>query len=1287
MERIIQLVLETSLLMSGSVLVLLLFSKLFASKTRPALRHLCWIIVAVGLLVPFRPAVLTFTLPQGSALQQIEAVPYNGAFDFEWTPAPSIIMPYMAERPAYPAYPIHAPTVESMETINIVDALTMETAEAMPIAYYLEAEAAKHTASPTMLTKMHEIIWQLLFVIWAVGAVGFVLFYAIQHLHFIRKSKRGSYEITSGPLYNMFILMRCAVGIQRKVRLMVNTDITVPIMYGFFRPVILLPEYLLNADNVQQRLIILHEMLHIKRGDILTRLLYFTAAVVHWFNPLVRLMNRVALDESEKACDDAVLRHSDDETRAQYTNILLNAAWQNTRARGALAHALTGGGRSLKNRLKNIITQTTPKRWVLAICTVLMVAGVVVFSLVNFGRENDNDDSSGTYEPGPDTEHAYFAGEPIRISVASPTILDFIFRQAFASFREQMAMDGITVYMDFQEISLVDAQGASDLLLSRFAAGQGPDIFLAAELPSLIPFIDNNFLADIYSLIDRSSSFQREDFFVNVLESIEIDGKLFYMPLMFFNEFIGINSNVPQVFLNRFVAFDYVSVSDIILLHRELIQEHPEFAEYALIHGMDSARALEPEISRMLNIHDRSVSLSELQPLYNAVRTAFAENNQFNTPSINLFPSYEDMQMLHDRYVFRAGLRTRGLEALFEFNEDFFLHYLPRVTDNRQLIAFPSNTIAIGQNAEPIVLYFIEHIIQELTASAMAIDILCVPIMRQFYPAAVEEGLLRNFMSIDRETTRGIDQINDVIEQKNRLVVMPMVMPVVNTLFSRENYISEVHGIMADDIAAFEAIGLLQQRFAAWLNVEMEIVPYVAAPVVDADDPNVRTLTVFTSDRHEAILRHTADELNRTWAQEGRDYRFYLVIDSYDQWEVAPNAHARLQVELMAGGGPDLFIWNGQPTHAWARAGMLTNFYDLIDACPQTDRDDFFHQALTAFETHGGLYMFPLSFGFQYVAINTRLPQSAINRFAQYSTISVSRLFELYQEIKAAYGDEVAHLTLVEPFPNDFLRTALFNGFIDFENRTSQLMDERFVTLLDNWASREDAWPEDIITWSVGLFGLDIMGHEFSRQNMFMIDSTGLNPGNAFFNLLHTHFTHHIPLTDENGHLLVNQRGQQHGFWANTWAVVCVPSATRDSALAWEFILQLIHSCSQPPFGRGNPDHSWYGEWTLTTPILRSLFESHIGRALERYAEPFDYFTGPRTLWRTATQDPDEIALQINNAINRIAGYNEMPIGMMDNMFPPGLIDTPMRLLADGVISAQDAAQRMHNAITLWLIE
>ena len=77
--------------------------------------------------------------------------------------------------------------------------------------------------------------------------------------------------------------------------------------FGVLRPTVLLPEEARTWSGERRRVVLLHELAHVLRGDAATHLLARTALALHWWNPLAWTMWREFLKERERATDDLVL--------------------------------------------------------------------------------------------------------------------------------------------------------------------------------------------------------------------------------------------------------------------------------------------------------------------------------------------------------------------------------------------------------------------------------------------------------------------------------------------------------------------------------------------------------------------------------------------------------------------------------------------------------------------------------------------------------------------------------------------------------------------------------------------------------------------------------------------------------------------------------------------------------------------------------------------------------------------------------------------------------------------
>jgi TonB family protein len=96
------------------------------------------------------------------------------------------------------------------------------------------------------------------------------------------------------------------LGIEHTVRVL-ETGSGMPMTFGVLRPTVLLPEEARAWSGERRRVVLLHELAHVLRGDAATHLLARTALALHWWNPLAWTMWREFLKERERATDDLVL--------------------------------------------------------------------------------------------------------------------------------------------------------------------------------------------------------------------------------------------------------------------------------------------------------------------------------------------------------------------------------------------------------------------------------------------------------------------------------------------------------------------------------------------------------------------------------------------------------------------------------------------------------------------------------------------------------------------------------------------------------------------------------------------------------------------------------------------------------------------------------------------------------------------------------------------------------------------------------------------------------------------
>jgi beta-lactamase regulating signal transducer with metallopeptidase domain len=149
--------------------------------------------------------------------------------------------------------------------------------------------------------------WALaLFVAWYAIATALVVRLIVGHISLQRIKDRAT------PLPARY-QMRLAAWLsgsesRRMPRLLVSTDIEIPLAIGLLHPAIVIPEHLvgqLRDDEIDQ--ICLHELAHLQRGDDWTNLAQKAAEALLFFSPAVHIIAREMSVEREIACDDWVV--------------------------------------------------------------------------------------------------------------------------------------------------------------------------------------------------------------------------------------------------------------------------------------------------------------------------------------------------------------------------------------------------------------------------------------------------------------------------------------------------------------------------------------------------------------------------------------------------------------------------------------------------------------------------------------------------------------------------------------------------------------------------------------------------------------------------------------------------------------------------------------------------------------------------------------------------------------------------------------------------------------------
>jgi beta-lactamase regulating signal transducer with metallopeptidase domain len=181
------------------------------------------------------------------------------------------------------------------------------------------------------------LLAQALFVLYVAGAVIVLLPTAHALIVTRRRLRRAQPLGETWP--RLLEDAKATVGVSRRVRLVVVPGSAVPATLGFVRPIVMLPSACVSWDSDARRIVLLHELAHVRAGDWLFAIAARVMCALYWFHPAAWYIARQLRADCELACDDRVLdagiRPSD------YADLLMTAA-STLRGTPAVAGAAVG---------------------------------------------------------------------------------------------------------------------------------------------------------------------------------------------------------------------------------------------------------------------------------------------------------------------------------------------------------------------------------------------------------------------------------------------------------------------------------------------------------------------------------------------------------------------------------------------------------------------------------------------------------------------------------------------------------------------------------------------------------------------------------------------------------------------------------------------------------------------------------------------------------------------------------------------------------------------------------
>ncbi len=219
-------------------------------------------------------------------------------------------------------------------------------------------------------------LMQALLLIWFVGAMAFAGWHCYCYRRFLKQLRADSSPVMDDAATVMLRSCKAALGIHCDVKLMLNRKIKSPMLAGLRHPMILLPTS--NMQENDLKLVLTHELLHLKRKDLWVKMLALAVGTLYWFNPFAHVLRKDVNIWGELSCDEALASKMSREERKLYGEAILNTLDSYSGTNTAFCSSLCESKKHIERRLTMLLNVKKMKKHiaVIAIIAVVSIASI-----------------------------------------------------------------------------------------------------------------------------------------------------------------------------------------------------------------------------------------------------------------------------------------------------------------------------------------------------------------------------------------------------------------------------------------------------------------------------------------------------------------------------------------------------------------------------------------------------------------------------------------------------------------------------------------------------------------------------------------------------------------------------------------------------------------------------------------------------------------------------------------------------------------------------------------------
>lgn len=303
--------------------------------------------------------------------------------------------------------------------------------------------------------KLNNLILNIIIpILWITGiALNFLLL--ISGNNNIKKNIKGK-VFNDKILDSLIEECKNVIGVKSKVEVILQDFKQTPSIIGIFKPKILITKEFLLQDYTTKKYIIMHELSHYKRKDLIFNYILLLITMIHWFNPFVWLFFKRIRQDIELATDEMVLDKLKNDEKKEYGMTLINSLniFQEEKYTAKLL-CVTDDSKNMERRIKMVKLSEkfkNNKLLIAIISIIIIIVGILLFFTQNTNSKIMDEEQNSTQNiKETSKKYEYKTFKPSFKKTSESTYDDYDFTQDM-TYKDNIYYKKINNYEEYSEV-------------------------------------------------------------------------------------------------------------------------------------------------------------------------------------------------------------------------------------------------------------------------------------------------------------------------------------------------------------------------------------------------------------------------------------------------------------------------------------------------------------------------------------------------------------------------------------------------------------------------------------------------------------------------------------------------------------------------------------------------------------------------------------------------------------------------------------------------------------------